>query len=653
MSEQGKEEHVLACISASPFSRKIIKTAAQLAKTSGATFSAIYVESGKNGTESAEVSRQCTENTQYAQEMGARLTVTCGENIAAQIVQYARVSGATKVIVGRRPPMRSHLHRRPDIAQQLSEMLPDAEIVIVPNALSACPESGEKRTKYMPRDIGITVGILALTTLACGWFRSIGFIDATLITFYILAVLLISFWTDGYAYGLASSMLSVMIFNFLFTEPRFSFVSYATGYPLTLVVMFLAAFLTSSLTSQVKRQSQQHAKNAYRTEVLLNSNRRLQLAADETGILREAANQVQKLLLRSVLMYPVHDGKLSEPIVLPIGEKEAELRKVAAEKAEHQVAQWVLENNTQGGATTGIYSDAAFWYLAVRMNERPCAIAGVRVEKGESIDAFDKNLLLAMLGECAVALEKERLNRSREEYAFRVRQERIRSDLLRSISHDLRTPLTSISGNANMLLAGKVEDETDRRRLYSDIYDDALWLIGLVENLLSITKMDDGRLKLSLQPEDVSDILDAAISHTQPRSKGHSLRVEKSGELLIVNVDISLIVQLLVNLIENAFKYSGENSTIVVSTRRCGPDVLLCVADDGPGIPDSEKEKVFDMFYSVQNQQAADGRRGLGLGLALCRTIAQAHGGSVCVRDNIPHGAVFELTLPAMEVPNE
>ena len=644
-----QHEHILVCVSPSPFCQKVIKTASQLVEMYGADFSAICVDAARPGRETEQDRRQGEENAQYAQQLGARFHVACGGDIAARIAEFARLSGVTKIVIGRSAEQDRWLPRR-DIAQRLSRLLPGTEIVIVPNAAKpSFPVPAESRASLTPASFAQAAGILLAATLVCWAFYALHFTDASLITVYILAVLLVSFVTNGFLYGAAASILSVLLYNFFFTEPRFTLYVHVSGYPLTLVVMFLSAFLTSSLTSQVKRQAEQHARNAYRTEVLLNSNRRLQLAESEDGILQEAARQLQKLLLRSVLLYPVQEsGALAEPILVPAGETEDDLRAVSAAPTEQEAARWVLSKNEQGGATTGIYGSAAFWYLAVRMNNRPFAVVGIRVQKGESFDAFDKNLVLAMLGECGIALEKTRLDRVRTEYAFRVRQEQLRADLLRSISHDLRTPLTSISGSANMLLTG-VEDPEERQKLYSDIYDDSIWLIRLVENLLSITKMDDGRLKLRLLPEDISDILDAAVGHMLPYQKSHTLRREKCRGLLIVRADSALVVQLLVNLIENAFKYSGENGTVVVSAERAGAQVCVRVADDGPGIPDVEKEKIFEMFYTGKDHPAADGRRGLGLGLALCRTIAQAHSGTLNVRDNEPHGAVFELLLPAME----
>lgn len=241
--------------------------------------------------------------------------------------------------------------------------------------------------------------------------------------------------------------------------------------------------------------------------------------------------------------------------------------------------------------------------------------------------------------------------REKEEAAVLAENERMRSTLLRAISHDLRTPLTSISGNASNLLANDaVFDDATRRRLYADIYEDSLWLINLVENLLASTRFENGDPRLQLSAELMEDIIAEAVRHIRPEELRHSIVVESPGELLMVRADTRLIVQVLVNLIDNAVKYTPPGSTIRITSAAADGMVSVSVADDGPGIAPEDKERLFDMFY-VGHKSPSDGRRSLGLGLALCRSIVLAHGGTITVADNIPHGAVFTFTLPAEEVP--
>mgnify|MGYP000849562423 CR=1 FL=1 len=639
------KKQVVVCITASPTGLKLIKIANRLAVSRDSDLQVIHVQ--RQGTNEI-IEPALKDSLEYAKSIHAKIVILQGQHPAEKIAQYVHAIELDKLIIGKTEEkgVLSNLFYR-----QLSKRLPQADIITIPQPQKEYdPEYKDSPLATSWKDIGIMFEILVLATLISWWFHLLGFSDATLITVYILAVLLVSFLTSGFVCSTVSSVLSVLTFNFLFTVPLFSLRSYGTGYPVTLVIMFLAAFLTSSLTAQVKRQAQQHAQNAYRTEMLLNANHRLQMATGETSILQEAAGQIQKLLVHSVLIYPVRNGVLDEPLLAPAGETEEQLRRASALSDERAIAQWTADNNTQSGASTGIFNESAFWYLSVRLNDDTvCAVTAIRVETGESIDAFDKNLMLAILAECSVAIEKERLNQTNEEYAVQMKQERLRSDLLHSISHDLRTPLTTISGNASLLMENTVTDEKEKQRIYSDIYDDSVWLMGLVENLLSITRMDNGSLKIHKEAQDLADIVDAALAHAAPRLKNAKVDVDKGQQLAIVNGDSSLLVQMLGNLIDNAVKYAGNNCHLDISIRTEGSDCILRIADDGPGIADTDKEKIFDMFYTAQKHKTIDGRRGLGLGLALCREIAQAHNGTITVKDARPHGTAFEVILPAME----
>ena len=249
------------------------------------------------------------------------------------------------------------------------------------------------------------------------------------------------------------------------------------------------------------------------------------------------------------------------------------------------------------------------------------------------------------------AREAEQNAREKAEANQQYENERMRSTLLRSISHDLRTPLTAISGNANNLLSHDESFDTETRlELYRSIYEDSLWLNNMVENLLASTRLENGESRLQLSIEVMEDIIEEAAEHVRSFSEGHRIVTETPDELLLVRADARLISQVLVNLLNNAVKYTPENSTICVSARAEGDMVYVSVSDDGPGVPDSEKGRVFDMFYTGSNG-ISDGRRSLGFGLALCKTIVEAHGGTIALTDNQPHGSVFTFSLPAEEVP--
>lgn len=229
-------------------------------------------------------------------------------------------------------------------------------------------------------------------------------------------------------------------------------------------------------------------------------------------------------------------------------------------------------------------------------------------------------------------------------------REKMRANLLRAVSHDLRTPLTSISGNASNLLSNyRKLDDGARERIFTDIYEDSMWLINLVENLLAVTRLEDGQVRLHQSVELMDEVVAEALRHTSRKSKSHTIRVSSAQELILAKIDARLVVQVLINLTDNAIKYTQEGSCIEIHTEQKDGWVVVSVSDNGPGIPDEQKMHVFDMFYSGANK-LADSRRSLGLGLSLCRSIVNAHGGTITVSDNHPEGTVFTFTLPAGEV---
>ena len=353
------------------------------------------------------------------------------------------------------------------------------------------------RAQVVPRwqDLVVTLLILAAGTAIGNLFWQSAFTKANIISVYVLGTLLTSLFTRSYFCGVLSSVASVLLFNFFFTEPRLTLHAYEKGYPITIAIMLIVSIITVTLSIQNIRNIE----------------------------------------------------------------------------------------------------------------------------------------------------EKERA-------ALLAKNEQLRADLLRAISHDLRTPLTSISGNAANLLANddKLEPEA-RQQIFLDIYDDSIWLINLVENLLSITRIEDGRMNLRLSTELVGEVIEEALRHTNRKSSEHTIRVDLPDELLLARMDARLIVQVLINLVDNAVKYTPAGSAITVSARAVDGFAALSVVDDGPGIAPEIRPHVFEMFYTGEHK-VADSRRSLGLGLALCKAIVDAHGGTITLTDNPPHGCNFAFTVPLGEV---
>ena len=254
------------------------------------------------------------------------------------------------------------------------------------------------------------------------------------------------------------------------------------------------------------------------------------------------------------------------------------------------------------------------------------------------------------MGEASLALNRIQALEQREEAAVLAKNEQLRANLLRSISHDLRTPLTAISGNADVLLSdGDALSADKRAELLRDIRSDANWLNATVENLLAITRLENGNVQLNTTVELLDDIIEEALRHANPDICQHGLEIEPCEDLLLVKVDAKLIVQVVVNLVNNAVTHTQTGSTIRVSTRSRGSKAIVRVEDDGSGIKDSDKAHVFESFYTI-GRALADSKRSVGLGLSLCKSIVEAHGGSIVIQDAVPHGCAFEFALPRYEL---
>ncbi len=648
------EEHILVCLSAAPSNSRIVRTAARLAQAFHGNFTALFVKTPEYSRWDRESTKRLQENIRLAEQLGAKIEVIYSNDIPFQIAEFARLSGVTKIVMGRSAAARHHFPGRPSMTEKLILNAPNLDVYIIPDAVSGKSryregKDGAGMLVFSVRDILKSAGLLIAASLIGFFFYNLGIDEANIITIYVLSVLLTALVTENQIYSLISAAVSVLVFNFLFTEPRFSLQAYDAGYPLTFGVMFLAAFITGSLVMRLKSHARQSAGVAFRTRILFDTNRLLQQAREKDDIIQVTASQLMKLLNRNIVIYPEENGSLGEPRLFFIsGRDDGEAGNCFSEK-EQKAALWTFKNNKHSGASTDTFSDARCMYLAIRVNENVYGVLGIVL--GESaLEAFESSILLSVLGECALALENEKHIREKEAAAVMAQNEQLRANLLRAISHDLRTPLTSISGNAgNLLSMGGDMDEEMKRQLYTDIYEDSLWLINTVENLLSITRLVGGQLNLNMTEDLIEDVVAEALQHVNKKSREHQITVEYEDEFMLAKMDSRLIVQVIINIVNNAVEYTPQGSHIQISVKKQGNQAVISVADDGDGLSDEAKKKVFDMFYSGENK-VADSRRSCGIGLSLCQSIVRAHGGEIFVSDHIPHGAVFTFTLPSEEV---
>ncbi|NCC06936.1 MAG: sensor histidine kinase KdpD [Clostridia bacterium] len=644
------DEHILVCLSSSPSNAKIIRTAARMASAFKGRFTALFVETSDFAVMSDENKNRLRSNIALAQQLGAAIETMYGDDVPFQISEFARLSGVSKIVVGRNNAKRKYTFGKPSLTEQLTNAAPSLDIYIIPDKETGGykhKKAKQSAFKFMPSDIIKSISLLILATLIGDAFSLLGFSEANIITVYILCVLVTAIITSQRIYSLISSVISVFTFNFFFTVPVFTLNAYDEGYPVTFLIMFISAFLTGTLAAKIKQNAKRSAQTAYRTKVLLETNQLLQKAEQHKDVAVVTAHQLTKLLGKDIIFYLVENGELSQPYVFSVTPEEARQNYVS--ENEKAVAAWVFKNNKHAGAGTNTFCSAKCLCLAVRVNETVYGVAGIAVG-GAPLDTFENSIVLSILGECALALENQKVSSEREMAAVLAKNEQLRANLLRSISHDLRTPLTTISGNAGILLSNEdAIDKEKRMTLYADIYDDSLWLINLVENLLSVTRIEDGTMNLSMTSELMEEVVDEALAHINRKSCEHKITVRQNKDFILAKMDARLIVQVIINIVDNAIKYTQQGSEIQITTDEKDGRVVVDISDDGDGISDESKAKIFDMFYTA-GTHATDSRRSLGLGLALCKSIITAHGGTISVRDNIPKGTIFEFTLTAKEV---
>ncbi len=652
-SEYYTGEHILVCLSSSPSNAKVIRAAARMAAAFKARFSAVHVEEAGQEELSKEDALRLRMNQKLAEQLGANVVTLYGGGVVRQIAEYARVSGVSKIVLGRSYTRRSFWAKNETFSDQLTAIMPRLEIYLIPDGYNKPYRKKKKKEQYSTKnrkifwkDLLVMTVVMGVSSMVAFLFRYFQFDEANIVTIYILGVLLTALFTEKQIYSLLVSALSVLSFNLFFTPPLNTLWVYEPGYLVTFLIMFLVGFLMASVAKKVKSTGRQAVRKAWSMELLLDTNRRLQMTAGEEQIMRNVCIQLERLLDRDIIYYSKNPAEVVKPWLFP-REKESGMEQLRG-KDEEAVAAWTYQNNKHAGASTNTLPGAKGLYLAVRCAGDVFGVVGIHLA-GEYLSTFEEGLVNAILNEAALALEKEKNVEDKNQARLQIRQEQLRSNLLRSISHDLRTPLTSISGNSGMLKErGASLSEEQRQQLYEDIYDDSVWLYNLVENLLFVTKIENGSMELVKQPELMEDVIREALSHIKNRLKKHKITVLMEDEFLLAFMEARLIMQVIVNLVDNAVKYTPENTEITISAKRYGNRVYVVIADQGEGIPDDRKEKIFQLFYTAEDQ-AADGTRSMGVGLSLCRSIVEAHGGTIKVRDNVPKGSRFIFDLQAAD----
>ncbi|SKB47941.1 two-component system, OmpR family, sensor histidine kinase KdpD [Lachnospiraceae bacterium] len=493
------------------------------------------------------------------------------------------------------------------------------------------------------KGIVISAWILAIETAAGVVLRHSGLSAAAIMSVYILGVLISALFAPDRINNIIMSFASVIVYNFFFIDPKYTLFAYDQDYPVTFIVMFVISFVVGTLAERLKNTADDAARSSAHTQVLLDTSRMLNKARGRSEVAALTGSQMHKLLDRSVMFempekdsvfrfcYPASsEGMFQAPL-------------------EQEAIRWTYQTRKESGAFTEVYSGASGQYFPVSINGYIYGVVGI-MTGGAKLSKDNLDMLESVLEESALMLENMRITMEKEEEKLKAKNEQFRANLLRSISHDLRTPLTSISGNAsNLLQSGESFDNKTREQMYLDIYDDSVWLDNLVENILAISRVEDGHMNLRITTELLDDVINEAMQHIDRRSKDYNIKIEPSEDLILVQIDVHLIVQVIINIVNNSIKYSPAGSSIVISSWKKKSMAYIKISDDGPGISAEDKPHIFEMFYNG-NKKIADSRRSIGLGLSLCQSIVKAHKGAILVTDNDPHGTVITFSVPVREI---
>ncbi len=606
------------------------------------SFTALYIDDGKlRGDDESLLN-----NLEFAVSMGAKIEKISQKDVISAITQYARKNGIKDLFIGYSGPS-SRIFSQHHPAYRLIRELPEADVHIIADASVQLRPSGLEKTvhgRINVRDFFRMAMIMsAATALSIVVDRS-RFSNSNIVTIYILAVLITAAMTAERIYGIIAAVLYILLFNYLFIEPRFSLLVYDPDYMVTYLVSVIAAIITGNISSRMKEITLRSRMHAYQAQILLNASESLQRAQGTGEIIKITVSRLGELLGREISYCDAET----------IRDDPEAARSFAGSRTDgeytekyREALEWTLEHNQRAGWGTDHYPELDHQYLSVRSGDEIYGILSVEGSEGP-LNVFEENILLALISECALSMEGEKNRKEREEAQIIAENERFRSKLLRSVSHDLRTPLTSISGNASNLLNhadGFTQEE--KNDIYADIYADSIWLIDLVENLLMITRLEE---KVDIHPtgEVVADVLATAVENARRHRCGQQIILEPDNECLVAEMDVPLILQVVDNLIGNAVKHTPSSTKILVRDWREDDLVCISVSDDGPGISPEDKSHIFDMFYTGK-QQEADSSRSLGLGLNLCRSILEKHGQKIECRDNTPCGTVFLFTLKIWE----
>ncbi|MBY6266223.1 sensor histidine kinase KdpD [Azospirillum sp. 412522] len=640
-------ERLLVCINEDAGGTALVRYARRQAERLRARWGAIHVETSRALRLSEADRDRIADTLRLVERLGGEAVTVPGSDVADTVVDYALANNVTHIVIAKstRPRWSELLHG--SVAHSLIRRAGDISVhVIAANSGAPVPAKTVKTEAARQRAFtwwpyAASTGYVAAALGAGHVLHRVLALNNMALVF--LTAVLASAVTGGLAPSLYASVISVLAFNYFFLPPLYTFTISDPENIVALLVFAVVAVIASNLTARVRAQAVTARLRAKTTEDLYRFSRKLAGVVTMDDLLWATAYQIAAMLkVHVVLLLPEGDN-----VAVRAGYPPEDV----IEDADLAAAVWAWENNRPTGKGADTLPGAKWLFLPMRTGRGAVGVVGIDTGGGKGrtggfLTPDQRRLLDALIDQAALAIERVTLAEDVDRTKLAAETERLRSALLTSISHDLRTPLASILGSATSLVSyGPMMDEDDRRDLAVTIQEEAERLNRFIANLLDMTRLESGAIRPRTGAVDLSEVVGSALERVSRILAGHQVEVDLAAGLPMVDIDAVLIEQALFNLLDNAGKYAPAGSLITVRGRRDGERVRIEVLDEGGGIPPEDVERIFDKFYRVHAQDRQ--RAGTGLGLAICRGFVEAMGGTVTAGNRRDRsGAVFTLTLP-------
>lgn len=633
-------ERLLVCVGPSPTTARVIRTAKRMADALDAPWLAVSVDvTGDTGSRPS--GQQIARHFRLAEQLGAETVTLSGESMAETVLDYARSRNVTKILIGKTAESRWRRLFFGSVVDTVLEHSGDIDVYVIHgecDAPTSHPAAVGPVSVPWP-SYGMSTVIVGSTGLVAAASRVLQVADteANTVMLFLASVA----WT-AYRYGRGpatwASILAVLVFDVFFVPPFHTLTVADVRYVLTFGVMLAIGLAISTLTSRLKAMVVATRLRERRTAALYELGRQLTSLYGNVFLASAAAKRIAELTNGEVAVYLGRPGGTPE---VSFGHNST----IALHPVSLPAAKWVIDHDEIAGAGTNTLPNAVALFLPLTASQRTLGALAIQVVDVERLlEPDQRRFLESCAGQLGLALERDQLAIEAAEARIRAEAEQVRSSLLSSVSHDLKTPLAAIAGASSSLLEAPSLDDQTKRQLLETVAEESARLNRLLENILQMSKLDAGAAAPRKQWHVMEEIVGSALHRTRRELQHHSVDIRLPPDLPLVFVDGLLLEQLIVNLLENAARYTPEATQIAITAAVDGSSLRLTVADRGPGIPPGLEEKIFEKFYRAS--PIADAGRGSGLGLAICRAIAKAHGGNISASSRPEGGAAFIVRLP-------